>query len=811
MKEYFIFSNFTPPIYKGQTGQKFSVQVFVLLFFMVLSCGSAFAQSRITDKVKAEYVKLPNTSISSLLSATDEDEKTFYLYNESAGQFIGYGGYWDVQAVMSDKAVPFTIKKVEGKEDTYQLTSNRGGNLAFNNGNYSGRLDAQRFFVDMKEDYNGTTNTQLKMVSAKVGNVEGYTMTVVPSGCSKYDDKHDYTWMNGETYYLYPDASQGNVVVPELLKWLNLTEINEKFVWKILTLKQMKSLFENADASEADPAYATFYVKDADFGRKSNNIRYWVYGYGAPYELFNNYELNSTPAKIAESYKSSTNTYEKYWVTNGYMSEQGDKDEEKITSADQTTLEDGTTGEIGAYWHHYFGGYISCHMLGNDCQIRQTIHDLPGGWYEVMANGFTTTQGDGGAQLFALGSSSTATTVTSEKSNKFTDNNNVAAEGYQVFNDNDKVGNTNSLYQVANFEKIASMPETFVKASKEVNNGDYGKLVRVYVPDGGMLTIGARTYGLAADDWSTVDKFQVRYLGEISQKLLLDELTDHVDYLNDQYAKRVEGKKWTLYLHRDLNVGKWNSLVLPVSMTAAAVKATFGNDTKLSSLETGAVDKAKDPNTIYFTKVNLNNNDDIAIQEGKLYIINPTLKMPTHQEDETKTFKGTSYEVKMKDYYTVPGVEFNKNGIAYKKELLTENPIEGTRDDTGTITFTGLYYNSGANKVMTGENYSINAKNGRWAYISKKEYPSKGFRGWLHLNKTSTTATAKPITFNINGVEEYEVGGFATDIEGLEIDNMVNAPQRVYNLNGQMMGTSIKNLSAGIYIVNGKKIVINKK
>lgn len=810
MKEYFIFSNFTPPICKGQTGQKLSVQVFVLLFFMVLSCGSAFAQSRITDKVKAEYVKLPNTSISSLLSATDEDEKTFYLYNESAGQFIGYGGYWDVQAVMSDKAVPFTIKAVDGKEDTYQLTSNRGGNLAFNNGNYSGIWDAPRFFVDMKEDYNGTTNTQLKMVSAKVGNVEGYTMTVVPSGCSKYDDKHDYTWMNGETYYLYPDASPENVVVPELLGWLNLAEINERFVWKILTLKQLKSLFENADASEADPAYATFYIKDADFGRKSNNIRYWVYGYADPYELFNNYEQNTTPAKIAESYKSSTNTYEKYWVTNGYMSEQGGKDDEKITS-DKTTLEDGTTGEVGAYWHHYFGGYISCHMLGNNCQIRQTIHDLLGGWYEVMANGFTTTQGGGSAQLFALGSSADATTAPTVKSNKFTGNSNAAADKYQVFNGDWSKIKTNSQYQVADFDKIASMPETFVKASKEVNDGTHGKLVRVYVPDGGMLTIGARTYGLEAEDWSTVDKFQVRYLGEISQELLLDERTDHVDYLNDQYAKRVEGKKWTLYLHRDLNVGKWNSLVLPVSMTAAAVKATFGNDTKLSSLETGAVDKDKDPNTIYFTKVNLNNNDDIAIQEGKLYIINPTVKMPTHPKDETKTFKGTNYRVEMEDYYTVPGVEFNKNGITYKPELLTEKTIEGAKDDGGTITFTGLYYNSGTDAVMTGENYSINAKNGRWAYISKKEYPSKGFRGWLHLNKTSTTATAKPITFNINGVEEYEVGGSATDIEGLEIDKMVNAPQRVYNLNGQMMGTSIKNLSAGIYIVNGKKIVINKK
>ena len=56
------------------------------------------------------------------------------------------------------------------------------------------------------------------------------------------------------------------------------------------------------------------------------------------------------------------------------------------------------------------------------------------------------------------------------------------------------------------------------------------------------------------------------------------------------------------HLRRTFNVGKWNSLVLPVSMTAAAVKATFGNDAT-------------------------------AIQEGKLYIIKPTNKMPTKAEN----------------------------------------------------------------------------------------------------------------------------------------------------------------------------------
>lgn len=187
MKKQFNFSNCIS-LLDGKGMKQIHSCCGLVFLFLVLACSwcsqTALAQSRITDKVKAQYAALTNTSIESLLNATDEDDKTFYLYNEAVGQFIGYGGYWDVQAVMSDKAVPFTIKAVEGKDNTYQLTSNRGGNLGFNNGNYSGKLDAQRFFVDMGEDYSGT-NTQIKMESATVGTAKGYTMTVVPSGCTE--------------------------------------------------------------------------------------------------------------------------------------------------------------------------------------------------------------------------------------------------------------------------------------------------------------------------------------------------------------------------------------------------------------------------------------------------------------------------------------------------------------------------------------------------------------------------------------------------------------------------------------------------
>lgn len=46
-----------------------------------------------------------------------------------------------------------------------------------------------------------------------------------------------------------------------------------------------------------------------------------------------------------------------------------------------------------------------------------------------------------------------------------------------------------------------------------------------------------------------------------------------------------------------------------------------------------------------------------------------------------------------------------------------------------------------------------------------------------------------------------------TDISNIETSNKVLAG-KVFNLNGQLVGTSTQNLSKGIYIVNGKKVII---
>ena len=52
-----------------------------------------------------------------------------------------------------------------------------------------------------------------------------------------------------------------------------------------------------------------------------------------------------------------------------------------------------------------------------------------------------------------------------------------------------------------------------------------------------------------------------------------------------------------------------------------------------------------------------------------------------------------------------------------------------------------------------------------------------------------------------------DFGDVITSVEGIDADSFIQTTGRIYNLNGQMMGTDLQSLPRGIYIVNGKKVM----
>ena len=108
------------------------------------------------------------------------------------------------------------------------------------------------------------------------------------------------------------------------------------------------------------------------------------------------------------------------------------------------------------------------------------------------------------------------------------------------------------------------------------------------------------------------------------------------------------------------------------------------------------------------------------------------------------------------------------------------------------ITFIGFYNKTTADKL--GESVAaIGAENKLFKVTSGE---MKGFRAAFVLNSNAQPSAIKLV-----------IDGTATGIEDLVIDG-VKANGRVYNLNGQYVGNSLNGLQPGIYIQNGKKVVV---
>ncbi|MDD6591969.1 MAG: hypothetical protein PUE86_08210 [Prevotella sp.] len=426
-------------------------------------------------------------------------------------------------------------------------------------------------------------------------------------------------------------------------------------------------------------------------------------------------------------------------------------------------FEDGNTYS-GKYYQEPFGGYWTANIHGTEGSISQQITPGRKGWWKVSAKGFSN---DGTGNLFAYA-------VTTEQQNT------------------DK-------YQVQPFNRVDTEAEgidTYVKASKYLNT-TASQSVTVYVDEGETLTFGAYIKKGEGKEtsWTCFDDFTLAYLGEGELNLIIDETNEDIANINGQ--SNIKDNQ-TLRLTRSFKTDKWNSLVLPVNLTAQQVKTAFGANTKLSALaRTEAYGKR-----IFFEKVDLRVDDNVAIEAGKLYIIKPQNAMPTGQDEKTRKLNdNTTIITSQRSYYTINQVSLTSDNL---KANVEQTGFVESPEDYG-IKMVGTY----VSRTGTEEQPSIPEKSyilsdGIWYYHTKGVKNVKGLRGWIQ-----TSAAPSGTKFFINGVEEGE----ATAIEGIEssmeVSKRINS--NIYNLNGQLVrsnSVSAEGLDKGIYIIGGKKVVV---
>ena len=231
--------------------------------------------------------------------------------------------------------------------------------------------------------------------------------------------------------------------------------------------------------------------------------------------------------------------------------------------------------------------------------------------------------------------------------------------------------------------------------------------------------------------------------------------------------------KATMVFHRTFTTKQWNSLILPVDMTADQVKAAFGADAKIARFN-----RLQDK-WIYFDTQAENN---LHIEKNVPYIIKPT-KEPTAVN--------RTYNVGGENTKHINGLVYTVTGIIY--EGLPNLQQEDIKFTSG-MTHYGSYTNP---TVVPADSYILH-RSGDMVHTAVEHPSIKSYRTWLR----ETTPSGETLQMR---VEQND--GPSTGIKVIE-ETAKNA-NAVYNVSGMRMNSSnTDNLPKGVYIINNKKVVI---
>ena len=216
----------------------------------------------------------------------------------------------------------------------------------------------------------------------------------------------------------------------------------------------------------------------------------------------------------------------------------------------------------------------------------------------------------------------------------------------------------------------------------------------------------------------------------------------------------------------------WNSIILPVDMTAAQVKQAFGDEVQIAKFD------RLENNWIKFSTVNVTAKG-VVLEKNTPYIIYPT-KEPLNNYSYKSD--GGVTEILDGPVYVVDGINYDEKTSEQK---YTVNGIG--------MTYTGSYNNK---TVVSADSYMFSKGD---LVHTNKDHTVKAYRCWLKEDVSS----GKMLMFSLDG---NGLDG-TTGIQVIE-ENKQNTNTGIYNLGGVRMNTNnIDKLPKGVYVVNNKVVV----
>ena len=276
-------------------------------------------------------------------------------------------------------------------------------------------------------------------------------------------------------------------------------------------------------------------------------------------------------------------------------------------------------------------------------------------------------------------------------------------------------------------------------------------------------------------------------------------------------AGDVEEKTWP---DPRLIESRWYSAVFPFNLTYDQLMTTYGNGTDVREF-TGVIsetDGNKTKLTITFNQrvpIPANRNS-VYIEKGHPYMIHPGVRsVDKNNNPVSRTIAGVSVaeandEIENGTPLTVPGDLKKKNG-----ETITV-------EQSGVYTFVGTYEEEGdylpAHCYYLGM-YPNDLSSLKFYYTKTAGTTNKNWKQFTSIVKVSESlgangAKSMDMDFSIFNQNVFNDNyGIATSIEKAQTEREFS--DRIYNLNGQVIGKeSLQSMPKGIYVVNGKKIVV---
>ena len=719
-----------------------------------------------------------------------DPNKQLCLYNIGANRFLSVGGTWGTHAALDNTAHPIWLEKIDDNTtdrfwvNNHLKGSGSGTHLGFDGGN--------SFYMDRHTDGNGVGACHFTFEQAP-----GYT-----EKNKVYYVKMTRPASGSKTYYVtaYPNNKDLSCNV-EQSKWGEDNANYKNQVWKVITMAEYYKLLKANPANMEDVIDFSFLIKAPSFRCNDTDASEWKANANATDKIFFGDNVQ---------YKTYNNRGTGTWGENG----KGTYD--------------------GAHQPNYGKLFYSYARGAKNFEFYQDIEVHKAGWYLLRCNGFTTQVNNKGrvsARLMMY--------VVTKNSN-----NSNSSITYSA--------TTLNKLSVADATKLMQADASGTGAGRAFFNGKYENQVQVCLDEKDLGTIDDTHpvtlrigYYVGDDcvlqdgDVTCVDNFKLLYAGpRRDPELILDEDQTNLMYLTnakDTYKNSV------LHLNRTFKEGQWNSLILPVDLKFGQMKRTFGDDVKvakLTSLENGVVT---------FRTVEPKQDSEVMVKAFEPYIIKPTsltedLGLPYTAEkfytklDETtgeisnaQWLGADGKSVSTKDdnrfeltipagHYDITMVTLDRKALIEHIDMEKENWISSTSFSAsaqeGDLTCYGtLAKTYDENGILDGRDHLSGAyvmRNGQIVQVpSNKEYGLKGFRCWFEFKGKMDGIAAAP---------RLEIDGIIDD--ATSIDDLNSQPSQftsrhkgisgVFNLDGQKVreGESTQNLPKGIYIVNGRKVVV---